>query len=809
MIPPRDFKRALRPLRHPGPHGPAKPSLDLAIVLDDGPTMAIWQPFTEELSQLATGTGYFRTVRLLGRAQESPLPLLRPGRTAVLVVSDCTGPRWWPGEGGSESPWHRSLHDWATAAPTAVVQPLPERLWRRTALPATPGLLTARSHAAPNTDLAFTPYRADDTPQDHRLPVPVLEPTVPWLNHWARIVAGRSGRVPGAAAFLPAAPAPEHDPPDDPGALSAEQLVLRFRAVATPEVFRLAGHLAIGVPNLPVMRFVQSAVLPHPDPQQLAEIIVSGMLTAVPGATGHYEFRPGVREVLVRTVPRSAYRQTAELLRREGHPTAPPVPGPDEPRPAPPVVTLPTAAPIRHVPTYPPVTRTPVLDRDGPLRPYFFFSCARRDSEAEDPSVDQFFNDLRDELGRIEHAARAEELGFREAERLRLGDDWAEEIGRMLGRSRTMVALYSPAYFASRYCGKEWAAFRGRVRRHHEEYGEHVPALIPVLWEPVDPGDLHNEVIKVSWAQPDLGGTYARHGLHTLMRADPGGEAYRRVVHAVARRVRDAAGFRLGELPDFDLGAVRGYFPTAGASSAMDSPGLVRLFVAAGRASEAPAASGAHYGPDPWDWTPYHPPVQPSLVARAQRVITAAGHTTTVEEIRPGLGAKLDQAREDSQVCILLVDPWAADSERYRDALREYDDQNHPTAGVLVPSIDRDPAGEREEPWTGVRGVFRRNWLRRNDPERLFRVKVRQEDFDTDLTIMATVLQNKLMDEQIDWADDARDAFGYGFGPGGGPDVPGLAIPSGPRPFPDPPGPPGLRNPREGAVPVRGNEEDE
>ncbi|WP_052706520.1 TIR-like protein FxsC [Streptomyces rubellomurinus] len=427
-------------------------------------------------------------------------------------------------------------------------------------------------------------------------------------------------------------------------------------------------------------------------------------------------------------------------------------------------------------------------------RPYFFFSYARRDYVAEDAFVDQFFNDLRDELGRMQPGARADELAYRDTERLRVGDDWAQQLARMLGRCRALVALYSPAYFASDYCGKEWTAFRGRVRRHHEQHGEHVAALIPVLWEPVAPGELHEEVTKIQWAQPDMGEAYARYGLRALLRTDPGGEAYRKIVRVVAGRVKVAADRRLADLQEFDLGAVRGYFPppqppTVSTPEPSSSPGMVRLFIAAGRAAEAAAAGGAHYGAKPWDWAPYHPPTRPSLAARAQQVITAAGHTTTLEEIDAGLGEKLDQAREDSQVSVLLVDPWVAGSERYRAALREYDDQNHPVTGVLLPSGDQDPADgpTREALWTGVRGVFRRNWLRRFDPDPLFRVKVGRDSFDRDLDIVVTVAQNKLMDDNFDWGEGGAV---FGVGPGDGPQMPGLAIP--PRPAPAPPGLPGL-----------------
>ncbi|MGW3073347.1 MULTISPECIES: TIR-like protein FxsC [unclassified Kitasatospora] len=806
-----------------------EPWLDLVIAFDDGPTMTVWRPLARELRHLAAQSGFFRTVRLLrvslaGTVPRLRIPTARPDRTALLVVSDCAGPQWWA-PAGTAGPWQRALRDRAATMATAVVQPLPERMWRRTALPASAGLFSTPGEAAPSASLAFTPYRDDGGGQG--TPIPVLELTTGWLAHWAELVAGRTGRVPGAAARLPptgtAASASE-----DRDGLSAQDLVLRFRAVASPEAFRLAGHLAVGVPSLPVMRLVQAVVEPRPHPQQLAEIVLSGMLTALPGAGGHYAFRSGVRDVLLRTLTRSAAWQTVELLHRVGgyieehtasaRETFPALspgsgsgsrPAPDGPafalvspaalallrggHPSPDTSSQPsTAIPPPNRSRSSPLRGRPISpERDRAfgeaLRPYFFFSYARRDFEAEDAFVDQFFNDLRNELGWLVGAGgNVEDLAYRDTEQLRLTDDWDETLARVLGRSRTMIALYSPAYFASLYCGKEWTAFRGRVRRHHEDTGEQVPALIPVLWEPISPGDLPGEVTKVQWAQPDMGEAYARHGLRALMRTAQSG-AYEQVVRVVAKRVRDAAARRLGELPEFDLGAVRGYFPASAALvSAHPSEGRVRLFIAAGRASEASSGRGGWYGTKPWHWAPYHPPTQPSLAARAQQVITAAGHTTTLEEIDDNLNEKLDQAREDSQVSILLVDPWVVGHARYQSALRAFDEHNHPVTGVIVPTCSDDPADgpEHDALWAGVHGVFRRNWPRRTDAEHMFRTNVNQESFDRDLAIMVTIAQNKLMDERLDWQDDGQDVFGLDRG---GPDTsrttPGLAIP-GPPPRP-------------------------
>ncbi|MRT44666.1 hypothetical protein FGX00_02215, partial [Xylella fastidiosa subsp. multiplex] len=66
---------------------------------------------------------------------DAPAPV--DGRTVTLVISDCMGPQWRQGPAGIL--WYRTLRRWARRMPLAVVQPLPEHLWRDTALPTAPG----------------------------------------------------------------------------------------------------------------------------------------------------------------------------------------------------------------------------------------------------------------------------------------------------------------------------------------------------------------------------------------------------------------------------------------------------------------------------------------------------------------------------------------------------------------------------------------------------------------------------------------------------------------------------------------------
>ncbi|MFD7219968.1 SAV_2336 N-terminal domain-related protein [Streptomyces sp. NPDC059892] len=314
--------------------------LHLAVVLDCGPTMAMWQPLARDLSTAFGQTGAFRTVELVRLGADGAVPPRQwtAGRTLVLVLSDTMGPQWRPGPRGAAGAagrrWYRTLRRWTRELPVAVVQPLPERMWRHTPPAPVPGLFTAAGPGAPNTALRFAPYDIEA----RGVPVPVLEPTPEWLGHWAGLVASPAGtEFPGAAALLPAGPPAwpsaalsedeggEEEGGDEgrdggliPRDVPARELVLRFRSVASPQAVRLAAHLAVGPPHLPVMRLVQAAIEERPQPQHLAEVVLSGMLTAVPGPAGSYDFRPGVRELLLGALPRTGLARTVGLLERVG-----------------------------------------------------------------------------------------------------------------------------------------------------------------------------------------------------------------------------------------------------------------------------------------------------------------------------------------------------------------------------------------------------------------------------------------------------------------------------------------------------------
>ncbi|GLJ93914.1 hypothetical protein GCM10017589_65320 [Streptomyces poonensis] len=85
---------------------------------------------------------------------------------------------------------------------------------------------------------------------------------------------------------------------------SAPALVSRFRRTASPAAGRLAVYLAAAPLCLPVMQLVQRTMLPGSGPSELAEVLLSGLLTRAGedhGTDGGqwYEFAPGVQEALL------------------------------------------------------------------------------------------------------------------------------------------------------------------------------------------------------------------------------------------------------------------------------------------------------------------------------------------------------------------------------------------------------------------------------------------------------------------------------------------------------------------------------
>lgn len=315
----------LRPVRRPAAHREA----EIQLLMDASSTASVWHLTLERLRQACERLGAFRDVQvhylhqgpdgsaMAGTGPDPHQTRLRPadqhrdvtGRRLTLVISDCVGPLWQ--SGGAQ----RLLHHWAEVSQIAVVQPLPPRLWDRTALPAHPGMLVHEPGVGRGMRFVPDETHGRDAPPAGALPVPVLLQTDRVLGGWAQLLGGTGTRtMRGAAGWvLPRHPAQPASGPYG-GARTPQARLRDFRSGASPGALELAVHLAAVPLYLPVMQLVQEALLPDTGPMQLAEVLLGGLLERLPDTADvpgpRYDFAPGVRELLLEMLDRGA----AELV---------------------------------------------------------------------------------------------------------------------------------------------------------------------------------------------------------------------------------------------------------------------------------------------------------------------------------------------------------------------------------------------------------------------------------------------------------------------------------------------------------------
>jgi hypothetical protein len=308
--------------------------LELALVIDGTRSMAIWHRTVADLTRLFEQQGAFRDVRVWtvetsGDEEAPPLRSGAPGaagplrdarelvdptgRRLTLLVTDAVAPAFWNGR------MMRLLALWGQHSPTAILEVLPERLWTGTALGAAPAV--AVRAAAPGVLRVEMPRRLARRLRGIPVPVVTLEPEP--MGKLARLVAGIGDeRVPGLLA----------DPRGEPSlpvggaaalaqsTLDGDARVQRYDAVASPTAQTLARLFAAAPLSLPVMRLIRESMLPGATQAHLAEVFLGGLLEEItlpgprpPPEEIRYDFRPGVRAVLLRSLPADA---SVAVLRR-------------------------------------------------------------------------------------------------------------------------------------------------------------------------------------------------------------------------------------------------------------------------------------------------------------------------------------------------------------------------------------------------------------------------------------------------------------------------------------------------------------
>ena len=302
--------RALEPLQAPAqgliasPKG--KPYLDLFV--DTSLSMRVWQRTVKSFETLLAGLGAFADIRVTSVDADdpdvwlAPLPELATPRIPI-VLSDCVGRAWTSGR------VLQSLEPIARTSPLTIVQMLPQRLWVNCGVQFIPVQVDARSGETNAIQLWADPRPGYPDVHGNGVPIPVLELDARWLAPWASLIAGESASpIAGMAVYSRSAP---HVVQSDVTAPPHNQVAM-FRSVASPTALRLASYLATAPLSIPALRQLQPMMLPGSRPADLAEVFLSGLLRRIPHPRPgglEFDFYPGVRQVLLSSMPR------AEVLR--------------------------------------------------------------------------------------------------------------------------------------------------------------------------------------------------------------------------------------------------------------------------------------------------------------------------------------------------------------------------------------------------------------------------------------------------------------------------------------------------------------
>ncbi|MER5467339.1 TIR-like protein FxsC [Streptomyces sp. NPDC002685] len=335
-------------------------------------------------------------------------------------------------------------------------------------------------------------------------------------------------------------------------------------------------------------------------------------------------------------------------------------------------------------------------------QPYFFMSYAHTPawSGAGDPDhwVRVLFTDLCDHIMALTDLPAGAPVGFMDRE-MQVGDGWPARLSENLATCRVFVPLFSPRYFASESCGREWFAFNERVLRARAGGSSAPPAVVPALWTHLDDAQLPDSVRHVPIDHAQFGDRYAANGLYGLIKLSRLRDEYEETVLGLAQRI-----VRVAQESPLPVGRPRLYENTPSAFKPRgEGPRRIHLTVAAPTLRTLPEHRDARpYGENARDWNPYHSESTQSLPALAEELIRSLDYQISVssfdaEETDESPVADGAAKAAPSHPGILLVDRWALTDEARRDKLRAFDAEARPWVSAIVPWNSADVQSRSEE----------------------------------------------------------------------------------------------------------------
>src|ERR1700730_3892463 len=119
------------------------------------------------------------------------------------------------------------------------------------------------------------------------------------------------------------------------------------------------------------------------------------------------------------------------------------------------------------------------------MRPHCDFFLSYSSIDYKPDRKDDLYKFFKDLVEKLREFARVDG-GFFAARTIETGADWKDELVAYLKSCHVIVPLYSPNYFKSPHCGREWKVFYDRFEENKTTKAPpdvlKPEIILPVLW---------------------------------------------------------------------------------------------------------------------------------------------------------------------------------------------------------------------------------------------------------------------------------------------------------------------------------------